>query len=161
MIRFLYWTLISNHVPVLPVLQIWVPHRVVEGKESLLRYSVIIIMRGDENILDMSCKEINIASPKLFLLDARKMMQRGKPKNAWRWRIEGEFKTLKHTWGIIQSLGQHKQRLRSFIAALHANRYNRHEIGNVNYSAQQQVLDNPAFLPTNNKKFNLIPTFNC
>ncbi|KAK7114566.1 hypothetical protein V1264_000610 [Littorina saxatilis] len=50
--------------------------------------------------------------------------KRGRPKNTWRRTVEGELKTLNHTWGTIQRLAQNRQEWRSFVAALHASRHN-------------------------------------
>ena len=46
--------------------------------------------------------------------------KRGRPKNTWRGTVQGELKTLQHTWGIIQKLAQNRQERRSFVASLHA-----------------------------------------
>ena len=53
--------------------------------------------------------------------------KRGRPKNTWRRTVEGELKTLHHTWGTIQKLAQNRQEWRAFVAALHARRHNGHE----------------------------------
>ena len=50
--------------------------------------------------------------------------KRGRPKNTWRRMVEGELKTLHHTWGSIKTLAQNRQEWKSFVAALHANRHN-------------------------------------
>ncbi|KAK7094897.1 uncharacterized protein [Littorina saxatilis] len=50
--------------------------------------------------------------------------KRGRPKNTWRRTVEGELKTLNHTWGTIKRLAQNRQEWRSFVAALHAKRHN-------------------------------------
>ena len=47
--------------------------------------------------------------------------KRGRPKNTWRRTVEGELKTLHHTWGSVQKLAQNRQQWRSFVAALYAN----------------------------------------
>nr|KAG5700914.1 hypothetical protein BaRGS_012321 [Batillaria attramentaria] len=41
--------------------------------------------------------------------------KRGRPKNTWRRTVEGELKTLHHTWGSIQKLAQNRQEWRSFV----------------------------------------------
>ena len=53
--------------------------------------------------------------------------KRGRPKNTWRRTVEGELKTLHHTWGTVQKLAQNIQGWSTFVAALHASRHNRHE----------------------------------
>jgi hypothetical protein len=50
--------------------------------------------------------------------------KRGRPKNTWRRTVEGEMKTMNHTWGTIQKLAQDRQRWRTLVAALHATRHN-------------------------------------
>ena len=50
--------------------------------------------------------------------------KRGRPKNTWRRTVEGEVKSLRHTWGTIQKLAQNREEWRSFVAALHASRHN-------------------------------------
>ena len=41
--------------------------------------------------------------------------------------VEGELKTLHHTWGTVQKLAQNRQEWGTFVAALHASRHNGHE----------------------------------
>ena len=49
--------------------------------------------------------------------------KRGWPKNTWHQTVEGEFKTLHHTWGTIQKLAQNRQEWGTFVAASHASRH--------------------------------------
>ena len=49
--------------------------------------------------------------------------KRDTSKNTWRWTVQGEIKTLNHTWGTIWKLAQNRQELRAFITALHASRH--------------------------------------
>ena len=53
--------------------------------------------------------------------------KRRRPKNTWHGTVEGELKTLHHTWGTVQKLAQNRQGWSTFVAALHASRHNRHE----------------------------------
>ena len=53
--------------------------------------------------------------------------KRRRPKNTWRRTVEGELKTLHHTWGTVQKLAQNRQGWSTFVAALHASRHNGHE----------------------------------
>ena len=53
--------------------------------------------------------------------------RRGRPKNTWHRTVEGELKTLHHTWGTGQKLAQNRQEWSTFVAALHASRHNVHE----------------------------------
>jgi len=52
--------------------------------------------------------------------------KRGRPKNTWRRTVEAELKTFQHTWGTIQKLAQDRQEWRTFVAALRANKAQRH-----------------------------------
>ena len=49
--------------------------------------------------------------------------KRGWPKNTWHRTVEGELKTLHHTWGTIQELAQNRQEWGTFVAASHASRH--------------------------------------
>ena len=49
--------------------------------------------------------------------------KRGRPKITWRRTVEGELKTLHHTWGSIKTLAHNRQEWRSFVVALHASRH--------------------------------------
>ena len=49
--------------------------------------------------------------------------KRGRPKNTWRRTVEGELKTLHHTWGSVKTLAQDRLKWRSFVAALRASRH--------------------------------------
>ena len=53
--------------------------------------------------------------------------KRGQPENTWRQTVEGELKTLHHTWGTVQKLAQNRQGWSTFVVALHASRHNGHE----------------------------------
>ncbi len=47
--------------------------------------------------------------------------KKGRPKNTWHRTVEGEMKTLHHTWGSIKTLAQNRQEWISFVAAPHAS----------------------------------------
>ncbi|KAI4901756.1 hypothetical protein NFI96_001042 [Prochilodus magdalenae] len=52
--------------------------------------------------------------------------KRGQPKNTWRRTVEAEMKTLNHSWGTVGKLAQDRQKWRTFVAALRADRHNGH-----------------------------------
>ncbi|KAI4885603.1 hypothetical protein NFI96_005381 [Prochilodus magdalenae] len=52
--------------------------------------------------------------------------KRGRPKNTWRRTVEAEMKTLNHSWGTVGKLTQDRQKWRTFVAALRADRHNGH-----------------------------------
>ncbi|KAI4895122.1 hypothetical protein NFI96_008762 [Prochilodus magdalenae] len=52
--------------------------------------------------------------------------KRGRPKNTWRRTVEAEMKTLNHSWGTVGKLAQDRQKWRTFVAALRADRHNGH-----------------------------------
>ena len=53
--------------------------------------------------------------------------KRVRPKNTWRRTVEGELKTLHHTWGTVQKLAQNRKEWSTFVATLHASQHNGHE----------------------------------
>ena len=44
-----------------------------------------------------------------------------RPKNTWRRTVEGEIKSMNHSWGTIEKMAKDRQKWRTFVAALHAN----------------------------------------
>ena len=50
--------------------------------------------------------------------------KRGRHKNTWRRTVEGELKTLHHTWGTVQKLAQNRQERGTFVAALQDSQLN-------------------------------------
>ena len=48
--------------------------------------------------------------------------------DTWCWTVEGELKTLHHTWGTVQKLAQNRHGTwGTFVAALHASLHKGHE----------------------------------
>ena len=47
--------------------------------------------------------------------------KRGRPTNIWRRTVEGELKSMNHSWGTIDKMVKDRQKWRTFVAALHVN----------------------------------------
>ena len=47
--------------------------------------------------------------------------KRGRPKNPWRRTVEGELKSMHHSWGTIEKMAKERPKWRTFVAGLHDN----------------------------------------
>ena len=48
----------------------------------------------------------------------------GRPKITWRRTVEGEMKSLGHTWGTVERMAKDRNQWRAFVAALHDTSHN-------------------------------------